>query len=297
MVTQTDWLINGMNCNLHFMDETKFTWDDLRLFLAVARHRGLSAAARETGTSAPTLGRRMRSLEAISRKELFHRHARGYELTETGEAFFQKSVEVEAHIMPLIAPWHEEGRTLVKVSAGAWTIHALCQQIEAIVGASPNALLRFISADQYLNINHREAVIGIRNQRPHQAGLACRKIGEVSFAGYAVDPAVTSWVKVSANTPSARWLASQDDAQIAVEVNSSQSARDLAVNGMGRVVLPCFIGDQEASLTKVTADISELAHEQWIVSHHEDRFIPAVRQVLDSIYGVLRHLHGAGRVP
>jgi hypothetical protein len=42
-------------CNDHFMDETKFDWDDRRLFLAVAREGGLAAAAGSTGKSAPTL--------------------------------------------------------------------------------------------------------------------------------------------------------------------------------------------------------------------------------------------------
>ncbi|MBL4811132.1 MAG: LysR family transcriptional regulator, partial [Rhodobacteraceae bacterium] len=39
------------------MNEMKFDWDDLRLFLAVAREGGLAAAAASTGKSAPTLGR------------------------------------------------------------------------------------------------------------------------------------------------------------------------------------------------------------------------------------------------
>ncbi len=45
------------------MNEREFNWDDLRLFLAVARHEGLAPAAAEIGKSAPTLGRRMLALE------------------------------------------------------------------------------------------------------------------------------------------------------------------------------------------------------------------------------------------
>ncbi len=63
------------------MDETRASWDDLHLFLAVAREGGLSPAARTTGRSAATLGRRMLALERSIRRELFVRHERGYELT------------------------------------------------------------------------------------------------------------------------------------------------------------------------------------------------------------------------
>ena len=63
------------------MNETISNWDDLHLFLAVAREGGLSPAARLTGRSAATLGRRMLALERSMGRELFVRHERGYELT------------------------------------------------------------------------------------------------------------------------------------------------------------------------------------------------------------------------
>jgi len=263
-------------------------WNDLRLFLAVARHKGLSGAARQTGTSAATLGRRMQALEQATGLEIFHRHARGYDLTEQGDALFAKLSQLDAEIRPLFAREGGREKTLVKLSAGHWTLHALSQQIQQITQAAPDALLRFISADEYLNINHREAVIGIRNQRPHQNGLACRKIGTVSFAGYAAEPSVKGWIRVATSAPSSKWLASQSDARTVIEVNSSQLAKELALQGVGRVVLPSFIGDQIPALTKVHAKIPELDHEQWLVSHDEDRFIPAVRQVLDQTYKVLK---------
>ncbi|MFK7755264.1 MAG: LysR family transcriptional regulator [Sedimentitalea sp.] len=266
------------------MNEKNGDWNDLKFFLAVARHKGLSGAARQIGISAPTLGRRMQALEKSTGIEIFRRHARGYDLTEQGQVFFDKIAELDAQISPLFA--HHSGRkkTLVKLSAGHWTLLALSRQIEQITKAAPDALLRFISADAYLKINHREAVIGIRNQRPHQAGLAGRMVGTVSFAGYASDPSIRGWIRVASNTPSARWLAAQPDVQTVMEVNSSQLAKELATNGVGRVVLPCFIGDRSPALTKVHPIIRELDHEQWVVSHDEDRFVPAVRQVLNETY-------------
>ena len=45
------------------MNEMNFDWNDLKFFLAVARHKGLSGTARQTGISPATLGRRMQALE------------------------------------------------------------------------------------------------------------------------------------------------------------------------------------------------------------------------------------------
>ena len=75
-----------------------------------------------------------------------------------------------------------------------------------------------------------------------------------------------------------------------MEVNSSQLAKQMALKGVGRVVLPCFIGDRIQGLSKVHAFIPELDHEQWLVSHEQDRFIPAVRQVLNATYDVLKQV-------
>lgn len=262
-------------------------WNDLKFFLAVARHKGLSGAARETGTSAATLGRRMQALEQSTGIEIFHRHARGYDLTEHGEDLRAKVAALDASIRPLFERKADAQKTLVKVSAGHWTSLALSKYIGHVLQAAPDAMLRFISSNEFLNINHREAVIGIRSQRPHQTGLACRKIGEVTYAGYAVDPEITDWVQVVSTAPSARWLTMQSGFQTKLEVNSSQLANQLALQGLGRVVLPCFIGDQMPELQKVVPNIADLQHEQWIVSHEQDRFIPTVRKVLDEISNAL----------
>ena len=48
-------------------------WEALRLFLAVARAAGLAGAARQTGISAPTLGRQMTALERRINQRLFER--------------------------------------------------------------------------------------------------------------------------------------------------------------------------------------------------------------------------------
>lgn len=273
------------------MNETNFDWDDLKLFLAVARGGGLSVAARKTGKSAPTLGRRMVALEAVTGEELFVRNARGYELTAQGQALLAKVVDLEAQITPLGQSDENNRRTLVKVSAGSWMTHALCQRAQQILDGNAAARLRFISAEHVLDINHREAVIGIRNQRPEQNGLACRKIGRVEFAAYALDRSVDQWIGVSGKTPSARWLMEQIELPIAVEVSAPRNALDLAKAGAGRALLPTFIGDAESTLHRVSDTVEELTHDQWLVTHNEERFVPEIRQTIDRVFRISRALH------
>lgn len=267
------------------MNNMNFDWDDLRLFLAVARGGGLSVAARATGKSAPTLGRRMLALERAVGAELFQRLPRGYALTTEGEAFLARIAEVEARIAPLAQGG--TGPVLVKVSAGAWMTQWLCAHAAQIAGEGVQ--LRFIAADHRLDIARREAVIGIRNARPQETGLAARKMGQVRFAGYATGADVAGWIKVASPTPSARWVAEQGGA--GVEVTTPRNALDLALAGVGRAVLPCFVGDARPGLIRVTEPIAELTHDQWLVTHHEDRFAPPVRQTFERVAAILSMLH------
>lgn len=273
------------------MNETTMNWDDLRLFLAVARAGGLSGAAAATGKSAPTLGRRMLALEAITGGELFHRRPRGYELTPQGRVLLNTVAGLEAEIQPLERSADARAGVLVKISAGSWMTYVLCRDIHAIVDGLGSVRLRFIAAEHVLDIAHREAVIGIRNRRPEQSGLACRKIGEVQFAGYATDGAVTPWVTVLGSTPSALWLADHAGDSGTIDVTAPRNALDLARSGAARALLPTFVGDAESGLLRVTDPIAELAHDQWLVTHQDERFVPEVRAVIDNIYAFARSLH------
>jgi len=74
----------------------------------------------------------------------------------------------------------------------------------------------------------------------------------------------------------------------AIEVTSPRNALDLAVAGTARIVLPTFIGSRFDGLKQVSPFIEELEHDQWLVTHHEDRFLPEVRKVIDRIYLILK---------
>ncbi len=279
------------------MNEMNFSWDDLRLFVAVARKGGLAAAVASTGKSAPTLGRRMLALERALGRELFLRRARGYALTEDGKNLLEKAEALEDGVLSLAA-----GTTktppLVKISAGTWVTYFLCGKLEELVGSQPVVAnpvrLRFIAADEVLDIGRREAVIGIRNQRPEDVGLAGRRIGKVQFAGYALSPGIENWVQVVGTTPSARWVQAQTSEAQILEVTNPRNALDLALAGTARVVLPTFIGERFDNLQQVTGPIKDLAHDQWLVTHHEDRFLPEVRAMIERIFAVLKEI-GSGR--
>ncbi|WP_424928575.1 LysR family transcriptional regulator [Amaricoccus tamworthensis] len=269
------------------MLEKNLPWDDLQLFLAVAREGGLSPAARVTGRSAATLGRRMLALERALGRELFIRHDRGYELTAEAQRLLQGLTDVEARIARLTSAPQGDGLPLVKVSAGTWTTLALLDRLEGITGMPPDLRVRFISAEHSLNISHREAVIGIRNARPISEGLAGRRLARVEFAPYATKDAPDRWIVVLADTPSARWLKRTVAENAVCEVNAPRNSLDLALAEQGISVLPTFIGDSHGTLERRGGVIAELEHDSWIVTHQDDRHLPEVRRTIDRLCRIL----------
>lgn len=270
-------------------------WDDLKLFLAVARFGGLSAAAAATGASPATLGRRMAAVEAALGRPLFIRSPRGYRLTETGEELLERAAAVEEAMVGL-ERWREGavGRRVVRVSAGTWTALFLAEHVKTLWRPDDPFALEWVTATARVDIGRRAADIGLRNARPTERWLAGRRIGRTAFAFYrgrAVDAEVDAVLGVSGDSAaaaSARWLAARFGDTVRLSGNDPTSVRELAAAGAGRALLPCFVGDRDPRLARVGAPIAELTSEQWLVTHHEGRHEPAVRTVAERIVRLMR---------
>src|ERR1700736_5325175 len=77
-------------------------WDDVRVFLAVARHGSLRAAGRALGLSQPTIGRRLAAFEAtFGGPTLFDRLPEGLRLNVAGEQLVREAESVEEAVLTL----------------------------------------------------------------------------------------------------------------------------------------------------------------------------------------------------
>ncbi len=265
----------------------EMNWDDLRLFLAVARAGGLGPAEGKIGKSAPTLGRRMLALERILGQELFDRHPRGYALTEQGRALFSRAEVVEQAMSGLAPSALGPAPMLVKISAGTWVSHLLCQHARELADRSV-VRLRFIAADEALDMRRREAVIGIRNRPPEDLALAAQRLSQVRFAWFARSPDVQDCAVSLGATPSAKWAQAAVPMHNRVEVAHPRNALDLAMAGTARALLPTFIGVRQSALQQIGKVIEDLTHDQWLVTHGEDRHLPPIRSVIDRTCAVLK---------
>lgn len=75
--------------------KSEFYWDDIRIFLAIARAGTLSGAASALETGIATVSRKLDRLEQSLGLPLFSRHQSGYRLTDDGEALLERAEALE----------------------------------------------------------------------------------------------------------------------------------------------------------------------------------------------------------
>jgi DNA-binding transcriptional LysR family regulator len=82
-----------------FWNGILMNWDDVRIFLAVARAGQILSAARTLGVNHATVGRRVSALEEALQTRLLVRRTNGCELTPEGEIFLHAAERMETEML------------------------------------------------------------------------------------------------------------------------------------------------------------------------------------------------------
>jgi DNA-binding transcriptional LysR family regulator len=164
-------------------------WDDVRSFLAIARTRSLSGAARELGVRQSTMSRRLEAMEARNGARLLQRTTSGYELTALGEAVLGNAERMEAEAIAVermvqgrdVALSGVVRLTTVEVIANL----LLPRAVVALQARYPAITLDVLTESRSLNLTKREADIAIRMTRFDSQDLITRRMGTAASALYA----------------------------------------------------------------------------------------------------------------
>src|ERR1700754_2810145 len=99
-------------------NRTDLDWEDVRVFIALARHGSLSAAARALSVNHATIARRVHSLETAMGERLVERRLDGYVLTPAGTRVLGPANDMESAAAALSRGGAEDRPTgLVRVNA------------------------------------------------------------------------------------------------------------------------------------------------------------------------------------
>ena len=154
-------------------------WDDLRIFLAVAREDSLSGAGRRLGVDASTVGRRVARLEQALGAKLFVKTPQGYALAPEGERLLPHAEAVELALSgardALSGPGELTGQ--IRIGAPDGCANYLLPQVCArLCEAHPGLEIQIVALPRVFNLSRREADMAIAVSQPQTGRLMVQRL-------------------------------------------------------------------------------------------------------------------------
>jgi DNA-binding transcriptional LysR family regulator len=284
-------------------------WNDLKFLLAVQRKGSLASAAKSLGVTKATVSRRLAALEEAAGARLFDRKPTGLELTTAGQELAAAAEDMGralGSVEERVASASDAKPTgTVRLTAPPWiAARYIIPYLPELARAYPALNVQLVGSDQILNVPQGEADLALRNVRPSQASLACRKIGELGGCVYAStlylerrgtprgrDDLATHDVLAYADLggmPGFEWL--RDIARKpAFQANGPEGLTSAAAAGLGLAAIPCLLGDVQPTLVRVES-LGFAMCELFLVTQEQLRKTPRVRVVSDYVAEVIgRH--------
>jgi DNA-binding transcriptional LysR family regulator len=161
------------------LQDCNMDWDDLRVFLAVARSESLSAAGKRLKIDPATVGRRIARLEEATGTRLFAKSPQGYALSEAGAQLLPHAEAVERATLgvaeSLTGPGGLTG--LIRLGAPDGCANYLLPQVLArIADANPGLEVQIVALPRVFNLSKREADLAIGVSRPEAGRLTVQKL-------------------------------------------------------------------------------------------------------------------------
>lgn len=166
-----------------------YDWNDLRVFIAVAKHGSTLAASKVLKINQTTVARRLEALEGDLGLKLFERGQSGSRLTEAGEDLIGEAERVEkaAEALASRAAAHQRGMAgTIRVTASeAVSNMVLIPAVAEFRRMYPEVTIELAITDDALSIEDGEADVALRaGGKLPDSDLVSRKLSEISFGLY-----------------------------------------------------------------------------------------------------------------
>lgn len=286
------------------MNLARLDWDDLRLFLAIARAGTLTGAAPMLRLSQPTAGRRLRALEEVCGCALFQRTANGFRLTDEGEVMLRHVERMEDDAMALqrqFAGADGELQGQLRLSSSDWFANLIVAPAAASFSlANPLVTIEIVADFRLLSLERREADIVFRFLPFDSQDIIQRRFTHIRYGLFAsaayLDRQGTPDI---ANGGAGHFLIPMDsqfdgladvawlrqrfpEARFAVRSNSRDVQATACLRGAGLSVLPRILGER-LGLVPVELEDGPPGRDIWLGYHADLKRLRRLRAFVDHL--------------
>ncbi|WP_237477728.1 LysR family transcriptional regulator [Lichenibacterium dinghuense] len=279
-------------------------WDDVRVFLAVARAGQFVAAARALKIDHATAARRVSALERALNARLVERRTTGVLLTEAGARFLAAAERMETACLQAQAELGDRDVELsgtVRIGApDGLSTYYLAALFAALAERHPAIAIQLVPTPQAGPVGRRDVDIAVVLEKPEAGRFVSRKLTDYSLglfasAGYlARHPApadaaglrahrLVGYVEEFNYSPALGYVAELcGDAPVAFQCAGAVGQLEAVRAGIGIGVLHDFIARRHPDLVRVLP-ARRAERSYWIVEHEDTRGIGRIRAVHDAL--------------
>jgi len=259
----------------------ELNWDDLRLFLAVARTGSVSGAARQLGVQHSTVSRRIRQFEDKLGARLLERKQGRYELTQAGENVKEASSRIEREVLGV------DGAILGKDSqyVGPLKVAALNNMASTVLmpmfasfkKKRPQVELHIVVSNIDASLSQREADVAIRLTNTPTDTLIGKRIATVASCIYGsrayleqvrTQGGEPQWIGVECCGFHKSWTKQLSGGQAHNFYSDDTLLTHSSIKeGLGISILPCFMGDTDPLLERYCDPDPAFNLGLWILLH------------------------------
>ncbi len=277
-------------------------WDDIRVFLAIARAGHILGAAKRLRLNHATVARRLNVLEAVLQTKLFVRRPSGCNLTDDGERLLAHAERIETEMLVGCSNiGHANVIVDGTVRIGApdgFGIAFLARHLGRLRTLYPGLLIQLVPVSQSFSLSRHDADVAITIGRPEEGRLVARKLTDYTLGFFASKSYLAHAGIPSTLDDLARHVRIGDVEDLLYSLNFGQKLvkdwkSDIEIattlgrieavrSGAGIGVLQHFIAKQHDNLVHILPE-HLITRSYWIVSQEDMRDIRRVSIVSEFI--------------
>ncbi|MCG6122178.1 MAG: LysR family transcriptional regulator [Microvirga sp.] len=282
---------------------SRFDWDDLRFFLAVARVGRLTVAARRLGADHATVSRRITALEDALKAKLFERRPQGYALTEHGERLLSKAEAIETQALAVSseiggADLALSGTVRIGAPDGFGTMF-LAPRTASLAQQYPDLEMQIVAMPRLLSLSKREADIAISLAPPKEGKIVARRLTDYKLGVFATQDYIDTHKTIEEPedmlehtfigyiddlifTPELDYL-DEISKGIRAKLQSSSLVAQMqaALAGAGVCILPYYVAATEPRLVQILPEKATFTRSYWLIVHADLKDIARIRATMD----------------
>ncbi len=288
----------------------RLNWDDLKVFLAVARLESLSAAGKALRMDPATVGRRISRLEQALATRLFVKSPQGYALTEAGERLAEHANGAERAVIAALDETRSPPNVLsgtIRIGAPDGVANYLLPQIcAAICDDNPALEVQIVALPRVFNLSKREADMAITVSPPETGRLTVQKLTDyhlhlaASRAYLERHPPIRSRADLRGHRMIGyipdmifdRELDYMDEAGEGVRARLTSNSVSVQLNwvrqGAGIAIAHDFALPAYPDIQRILADEVSLRRSFYLIRHADDRQVARLNRFADLLAAALR---------